>query len=45
MTLDELAGRWRFRRAVRVPLLELELAGRVRYLGDQVALGASANET
>ena len=28
-------GRWRLRRVVRVPLLELELAGRVRYLGDQ----------
>jgi hypothetical protein len=32
-------------RAVRVVLLELELAGRVEYLADRIALCASANET
>jgi hypothetical protein len=30
---------------VRVVLLELELAGRVEYLADRIALCASANET
>jgi hypothetical protein len=30
---------------VRVALLELELAGRVEYLADPIALCASANET
>jgi hypothetical protein len=28
-----------------IPLLELELVGRVEYLADRIALGASANET
>jgi hypothetical protein len=36
ITLDELA---------RAALLELELAGRVEYLADRIALCASANET
>ena len=35
VALDELAGPVEARRVERVPLLELELAGRVRYLGDQ----------
>jgi hypothetical protein len=32
-------------RRARVALLELELAGRVEYLADRIALCASANET
>jgi hypothetical protein len=45
ITLDELARAAEARRAVRVVLLELELAGRVEYLADRIALCASANET
>jgi hypothetical protein len=45
ITLDELARAAEARRAVRVALLELELAGRVEYLADRIALCASANET
>jgi hypothetical protein len=45
ITLDELARATEARRAVRVVLLELELAGRAEYLADRIALFASANET
>jgi DprA winged helix domain len=45
ITLDELVRAAKARRAVRVTLLELELAGRVEYLADRIALCASANET
>jgi DNA processing protein len=46
ITLDELArAAEASARAVRVALLELELAGRVEYSGDRVALRATANET
>jgi hypothetical protein len=45
ITLDELARAAEARCAVRVVLLELELAGRVEYLADRIALCASANET
>ena len=45
ITLDELARAANASaRAVRVALLELELAGRVEYSGDRVALRVSANE-
>jgi hypothetical protein len=43
--LDELARAAEAGRAVRVVLLELELAGRVEYLADRIALCASSNET
>ncbi len=46
ITLDELArAAQASARAVRVALLELELAGRIEYSGHRVALRASANET
>jgi hypothetical protein len=45
ITLDELARAAEARCAVWVVLLELELAGRVEYLADRIALCASANET
>jgi DNA processing protein len=46
ITLDELArAAETSARAVRVALLELELAGRVEYSGDRVALRAPGNET
>ena len=46
ITLDELArAAEASARAVRVALLELEVAGRVEYSGDRVALRATANET
>jgi hypothetical protein len=45
ITLDELARAAEAQRAVRVALLELELAGGVEYLADPIALCASANET
>jgi len=46
ITLDELArAAEATARAVRIALLELELAGRVEYSGDRVALRATANET
>jgi DNA processing protein len=46
ITLDELARAAEVSaRTVRVALLELELAGRVEYSGDRVALRAAANET
>ncbi len=41
-TLARAGEAWR---AVRVALLELELAGRVEYLADRIALCASANQT
>ena len=45
ITIDELARAANASaRAVRVALLELELAGRVEYSGDRVALRVSANE-
>lgn len=45
ITLDELArAAEASASAVRVALLELELAGRVEYSGDRVALRATANE-
>jgi DNA processing protein len=45
ITLDELArAAEASARAVRVALLELELAGRVEYSGNRVALRASLNE-
>ena len=45
ITLDELARAAEApARAVRVALLELELAGRVEYSGDRVALRATADE-
>ena len=45
ITLDELARAANASaRAVRVALLELELAGRVEYSGDRIALRVSANE-
>jgi DNA processing protein len=45
ITLDELArAAETSARAVRVALLELELAGRVEYSGDRVALRAVAND-
>ncbi len=45
ITLDELArAAEASARAVRVALLELELAGRVEYSGDRVALRATTNE-
>jgi DNA processing protein len=45
ITLDELARAAEApARAVRVALLELELAGRVEYSGDRVALRAPADE-
>jgi DNA processing protein len=45
ITLDELArAAEASARAVRVALLELELAGRVEYSGDRVALRAAVNE-
>jgi DNA processing protein len=45
ITLDELArAAEASARAVRVALLELELAGRLEYSGDRVALRATANE-
>ena len=45
ITLDELArAAEASARAVRVALLELELAGRVEYSGDRVALRATADE-
>jgi DNA processing protein len=45
ITLDELArAAEASARAVRVALLELELAGRVEYSGDRIALRATANE-
>jgi DNA processing protein len=46
ITLDELArAAETSARAVRVALLELEVAGRVEYSGDRVALRANANES
>jgi hypothetical protein len=46
ITLDGTGpGAAEARRAVRVALLELELAGRVEYLADRIAFCASANET
>jgi len=46
ITLDELARAAEApARAVRVALLELELAGRVEYSGDRVALRAPAGQT
>jgi DNA processing protein len=46
ITFDELArAAESSARAVRVALLELELAGRVEYSGDRVALRAIAHET
>jgi DNA processing protein len=46
ITLDELArAAEASARAVRVALLELEVAGRVEYSGDRVALRANANES
>jgi DNA processing protein len=46
ITLDELTrAAEASARTVRVALLELELAGRVEYSGDRVALRAPANET
>jgi DNA processing protein len=46
ITLDELARAGDVSaRTVRVALLELELAGRVEYSGDRVALRATPNET
>jgi DNA processing protein len=46
ITLDDLArAAETSARAVRVALLELELAWRVEYSGDRVALRATANET
>jgi hypothetical protein len=45
ITLDELARAAVARRAVRVALLELELAGRVEYSADRIALCTSSNET
>ena len=46
ITLDELARAAEApARAVRVALLELELAGRVEYSGDRVALRTTAGET
>jgi DNA processing protein len=46
ITLDELARAGDISaRAVRVALLELELAGRVEYSGDRVALRATPKET
>ena len=45
IALDELArAADASARAIRVALLELELAGRVEYWGDRVALRAKANE-
>jgi DNA processing protein len=45
ITLDELARAAEApARAVRVALLELELAGRIEYSGDRVALRATADE-
>ena len=45
ITLDELArAAEASARTVRVALLELEVAGRVEYLGDRVALRATVNE-
>ncbi len=45
ITLDELArAAEASARTVRVALLELEVAGRVEYSGDRVALRANANE-
>ena len=45
ITLDELArAAEASARTVRVALLELELAGRIEYSGDRVALRATANE-
>jgi DNA processing protein len=45
ITLDELArAAEASARTVRVALLELELAGRVEYSADRVALRATANE-
>ena len=45
ITLDELArAAEASARTVRVALLELEVAGRVEYSGDRVALRATANE-
>ena len=45
ITLDELArAAEASARAVRVALLELEVAGRVEYSGDRVALRVNANE-
>jgi hypothetical protein len=45
ITLHELARAAEARRAVRVVLLELELAGRVECLAGRIAWCASANET
>ena len=46
ITLDELGrAAEASARDVRVALLELELAGRIEYSGDRVALRASADET
>ncbi|MGC2784510.1 MAG: DNA-processing protein DprA [Roseiarcus sp.] len=46
ITLDELArAAEASARAVRVALLELEVAGRVEYSGDRVALRGNANES
>jgi predicted Rossmann fold nucleotide-binding protein DprA/Smf involved in DNA uptake len=46
ITLDELArAAEASARTVRVALLELELAGRVEYSGDRVALRTAADET
>ena len=46
ITLDELARAGDVSaRTVRVALLELELAGRVEYSGDRVALRATGKET
>ena len=46
ITLDELARAAEApARAVRVALLELELAGRVEYSGDRVALRTTAGQT
>ena len=46
ITLDELVrAAESSARAVRVALLELELAGRVEYSGDRVALRAAAHDT
>ncbi|HEY1863251.1 MAG TPA: DNA-protecting protein DprA, partial [Roseiarcus sp.] len=45
ITLDELArAAEASARAVRVALLELEMAGRVEYSGNRVALRAAADE-
>ena len=45
ITLDELARAAEVSaRTVRVALLELEVAGRLEYSGDRVALRATVNE-